>query len=887
MAKGNLHPGLRAGASRTNTWVSHKFPCASDFFHLRKGAWAMTVTQYLADWRPYPFAIGETRLEFDLAPRATRVRSQIDFRRSGPGDLVLDGAGLKTLSLAMDGKPLDLGLAGADRLVIPAADLPDAFTFEAEVEIDPEANTALEGLYLSGGMFCTQCEAEGFRHITWYPDRPDVMAPFCVTITSDQPVLLSNGNPAEQAPGQAVWHDPWPKPAYLFALVAGDLRAISDSFTTMSGRKVALNVWVRPGDEGRAGYAMESLIRSMRWDEQAYGREYDLDVFNIVAVDDFNMGAMENKGLNIFNSKLVLATAETATDGDYERIEGVIGHEYFHNWTGNRITCRDWFQLCLKEGLTVFRDQQFTSALRSAAVKRIQDVQTLRARQFREDAGPLSHPPRPDHYQEINNFYTATVYEKGAEVIGMLKRLVGDQGYAAALDLYFARHDGQACTIEDWIKVFEDATGRGLTQFKRWYTDAGTPRLTLSEDWQDGALTLNFRQETAPTPGQPQKPPRVIPIAVGLIGPNGDEVLPTTVLEMTEAAQSFRFDGLGARPVVSLLRGFSAPVTIAREITAEEQALLLAHDTDPYARWQAGHDLALDALIAAAQGAQAGAGFSRALAGLLDDAEADPAFAALCLALPGEEEIATTIAARGATPDPDAIHAAREALARDIAAAHEPALARLYEAMADAGPYRPDAEGAARRSLRLACLGYLNRLDTGARAEALFDAAGNMTERQGALESLIAAGRDSRALADFAREFAENRLVMDKWFMVQPLRAAPGRAVARARELAARPDFDWKNPNRFRALIGGLTANHAAFHAADGSGYDFVAEWLMRLDPVNPQTTARMSTAFETIARYDAARQAHARAALERIAARDGLSRNTSEMVTRILAGLA
>lgn len=846
----------------------------------------MNATHYLADWRPFPYQITETRLEFDLSPRATRVRSRIGFVRRGDGDLVLDGAGLKTLSLAVDGKTLPLSLAGHGQLIIPAADLPDSFTFEAEVEIDPEANTALEGLYLSGGIFCTQCEAEGFRHITWYPDRPDVMAPFHVTINSDMPVLLSNGNPVEEAPGRAIWQDPWKKPAYLFALVAGDLRAVSDSFTTMSGRKVALNVWVRPGDEGRAGYAMESLIRSMKWDEDVYGREYDLDVFNIVAVDDFNMGAMENKGLNIFNSKLVLATAETATDGDYERIEGVIGHEYFHNWTGNRITCRDWFQLCLKEGLTVFRDQQFTSDMRSPAVKRIHDVQTLRARQFREDAGPLAHPPRPDHYQEINNFYTATVYEKGAEVIGMLKRLVGDEGYRKALDLYFERHDGQACTIEDWIAVFQDATGRDLAQFKRWYTDAGTPRLTLTEDWADGRLVLNFHQETAPTPGQPEKPARVIPIALGLIGPNGDEVLPTTVLEMTEPAQSFSFDGLGARPVVSLLRGFSAPVTVDREIGADQQALLLAHDTDPYARWQAGHDLALDGLILRAGGRDGGEDFNRALAGVLADAGDDPAFAALCLSLPGEEEIATAISARGGIPDPDAIHAARRAQMLDIATTHETALARLYDAMAQPGPYRPDAEGGGRRSLRLASLAYLSRLDGGARAEALYRNATNMTERQGALEQLIAAGRDKAALADFAAEFGANRLVMDKWFMVQPLRAAPDRAVARARELAAHPDFDWKNPNRFRALIGGLTANHAGFHAADGSGYDFLAEWLMRLDPVNPQTTARMCSAFETVSRYDAGRQAHARSALERIAALPGLSRNSSEMVTRILAGL-
>ncbi|KGJ06158.1 alanyl aminopeptidase. Metallo peptidase. MEROPS family M01 [Paracoccus halophilus] len=848
----------------------------------------MTVTHYLADWRPFPYEIAETRLEFDLAPRATRVLSQIDFRRLSAGDLVLDGIGLDTLSLAIDGKPLPLDLIDAERgrLTLPAADLPDSFTFAAEVAIDPEANTALEGLYLSGGIFCTQCEAEGFRHITWYPDRPDVMAPFRVTINSDMPVLLSNGNPVSRAEGRAIWHDPWPKPAYLFALVAGDLRAVPDSFTTMSGRKVALNVWVRPGDEGRAGYAMESLIRSMQWDERVYGREYDLDVFNIVAVDDFNMGAMENKGLNIFNSKLVLASPETATDGDYERIEGVIGHEYFHNWTGNRITCRDWFQLCLKEGLTVFRDQQFTADMRSPAVNRIQDVQALRARQFREDAGPLAHPPRPDRYQEINNFYTATVYEKGAEVIGMLKRLVGDDGYRAALDLYFDRHDGQACTIEDWLRVFEDATGRDLTQFKRWYTDAGTPRLTMTEDWADGALTLHFRQETAPTPGQPDKPARVIPIALGLIGPNGDEVLPTTVLEMTAAEQSVSFRDTGARPVVSLLRGFSAPVTVAREIGADQQALLLTHDTDPYARWQAGRDLALDGLIARAAGRTGGEEFTRAIAGILDDAEADPAFAALCLTLPGEEEIATAIAARGAIPDPASIHQARRGLMQEIGTRHEPVLARLYDAMAVAGPYRPDAEGAGRRSLRLACLALLTQLDDGARAAALFDTAGNMTERQGALEQLIAAGRDEQALAAFAAEFGDNRLVMDKWFMVQPLRAAPDKALARARELAARADFDWKNPNRFRALIAGFTANHAAFHAADGSGYDFLAEWLMRLDPVNPQTAARMCSAFETIARYDSARQVRARAALKRIAAMPGLSRNTDEMVSRILAGL-
>ncbi|AGT08730.1 aminopeptidase N [Paracoccus aminophilus] len=848
----------------------------------------MTATQYLADWQPYPFNILETRLEFDLAPKGTKVRSEIRLQGDKPADLVLDGAGLQTLSLRIDGVEIaetDRIFEG-ERLTIPAAALPEgSFTFSAEVAIDPEANTTLEGLYLSGGMFCTQCEAEGFRHITWYPDRPDVMAPFHVTIRSEKPVLLSNGNPVRREPGLAEWHDPWPKPSYLFALVAGNLVSIDDHFTTASGAPVDLHVWVREGDQDRAGYAMEALKRSMRWDEEVYGREYDLEVFNLVAVDDFNMGAMENKGLNIFNSKLVLASADTATDLDYERIEGVIGHEYFHNWTGDRITCRDWFQLCLKEGLTVFRDQQFTSDMRSAAVKRIQDVQTLRARQFREDQGPLSHPPRPDHYQEINNFYTATVYEKGAEVIGMLKRLIGDAEYYKALDLYFTRHDGQACTIEDWIKVFEDATGRDLTQFKRWYTDAGTPELTMSESWNDGTLTLTFRQDTAPTPGQTQKPPRVIPVALGLISPNGDEALPTTVLELTETEQNFSFHHLGARPVVSLLRGFSAPVVLRREISAEAQALLLAHDTDSFTRWEAGHDLALDALIARARGEHGGRAYIDAIGALLEHGAEDPAFTALCLALPGEEEIATALSDRGQIPDPDAIHRARDGFAAEIAATHQDALARLYAEMAPNGPYQPDAEGAARRSLRLASLVLLSHLDEGDRALVLFGIAENMTERFGALGQLVAAGRARESLELFRQEFAKNRLVMDKWFMVQTHRASPETAVERAAALAARDDFDWKNPNRFRALLGGFAANHAGFHRADGAGYDFYADWLIKLDPLNPQTTARMCTAFETWRSYDAGRQEKARAALTRIAATPGLSRNTSEMVTRILAG--
>ncbi|AZY93945.1 MULTISPECIES: aminopeptidase N [Paracoccus] len=845
--------------------------------------------QHLADYRPWPFTLSQTRLDVTLAPRDTVVLTELDLEPSDqPVDLVLDGgAGLRLQSLRIDGLTVDPAhvLRDDETLTIRAAALPRVpFTLATDVRIDPQDNTAFEGLYLSGGIFCTQCEAEGFRHITFYPDRPDVMTTFRVTLRSDLAVLLSNGNPVRAQDGVAEWNDPWPKPAYLFALVAGDLVAVSDSFTTRSGRAVDLNVWVRPGDQDRAGFAMESLIKSMRWDEDVYGREYDLDVFNIVAVDDFNMGAMENKGLNIFNSKLVLASPDTATDGDYERIEAVIAHEYFHNWTGNRITCRDWFQLCLKEGLTVFRDQQFTSDLRSAAVKRIEDVQTLRARQFREDQGPLAHPPRPDRYEEINNFYTATVYEKGAEVIGMLKRLVGDDGYARALDLYFDRHDGDAATIEDWLKVFEDATGRDLAQFKRWYTDAGTPVLTLQETWQDGTLTLDFAQQTPPTPGQPDKPARVIPIAVGLIGPNGDEVAPTRVLEMTEDRQSFSFEGLGARPVASVLRGFSAPVMLQRQMDDATRAFLLAHDTDPFARWEAGRELALSALTQLARGEDAGGDYITAIGALAGDAGADPAFRALCLNLPGEEEIATRLAATGTTPDPDAIHQARAGLARRIAMAHQDLLAELYDTMTVPGAYSPDADAAARRSLRIAALGLLGRIDGGDRAEVLFGIAGNMTERMAALAVLLRLGRGDSALRMLHDEFADNRLVMDKWFGIQVMAAPPSYTVAIAERLAARPDFDWKNPNRFRALLGGLAANHAGFHAADGSGYAFTANWLMRMDAVNPQIAARMSTAFETWPRYDAARRDHARNALERIASLAGLSRNTREMVSRMIA---
>ncbi len=846
---------------------------------------AAPKTIHLEDYTPFGYIVDEVHLTFDLDPSATRVRSRIGFRPNPAATdrrFFLHGEQLKLIRASIDGTAVtpeitDQGLSCA---------VPDApFTWEAEVEIDPAANTALEGLYLSNGMFCTQCEAEGFRKITYYPDRPDVMSTFTVRINSDLPVLLSNGNPVKTGPGFAEWHDPWPKPSYLFALVAGDLVAHRDRFATMSGRAVDLAVWVRPGDEHKCAFAMESLKKAMKWDEEVYGREYDLDVFNIVAVDDFNMGAMENKGLNIFNSSAVLASPDTATDANFERIEAIIAHEYFHNWTGNRITCRDWFQLCLKEGLTVFRDAQFTADQRGAAVKRINDVIDLRARQFPEDDGPLAHPVRPESYQEINNFYTATVYEKGAEVIGMLKRLVGDAAWYEALDLYFARHDGQACTIEDWLKVFEDVTGRDLAQFKRWYTQAGTPRLRVEETWQDGTYTLTFTQSTRPSAATPDPQPHVIPIAVGLLGPNGDEIRPTEILEMTEERQSFAFNGLAARPVPSILRDFSAPVVLERDTTNAERAFLLAHDTDPFNRWEAGRMLARETLIdMVTADAAPDADYLEGIRAVVRDDGLEPAYRALMLALPTQSELAGTLHDRGITPDPDAIWHAHETLKLALAQHLQDLLPRLHaEAQVDA-PYSPDAEQAGKRALGAAALALTSRVDGGALAAEQYARADNMTLQLSALSCLLTAGKGEVELAAFYDQWRHDRLVVDKWFALQVANAAPEKAVETARRLTEHPDFNWKNPNRFRAVFGALAMNHAGFHRADGAGYALLADWLIRLDPVNPQTAARMCSAFQTWRRYDANRQALIAAQLDRIAARPDLSRDVTEMISRIRA---
>jgi len=846
-------------------------------------------TIHLSDYTAPAFWVDTVDLTFQLHPTATRVLSKIAFtgntdRSDGPHDLQLDGRNLKLISASINGKVLkdDEILQDAEGLRIPHDLIPqDGFIWEAEVEINPQGNTALEGLYMSNGMYCTQCEAQGFRKITYYPDRPDVMATFTVTIKGDSPVLLSNGNKIDHG----HWHDPWPKPAYLFALVAGDLVSYDDTFTTQSGHHVDLQIFVREGDQDKCAYAMDALKRSMTWDEEVYGREYDLDLFMIVAVDDFNMGAMENKGLNIFNSKYVLASPETATDRDYELIEGIIAHEYFHNWTGNRITCRDWFQLCLKEGLTVFRDQQFSGDMRSHAVKRIDDVLQLRSRQFREDAGPLAHPVRPEAYIEINNFYTATVYEKGAEVIGMLKLLVGDAEYDKALTLYFDRHDGQACTIEDWITVFQDATGRDLSQFKLWYSQAGTPRLSVTDHFENGAYTLHFEQSSAATPGQDIKEPQVIPVRTGFLNADGSETVAEQVFEITQAKQSFTVKGFDVKPTASILRDFSAPVTLDFAQDDATLAFLLAHDSDPFNKWEAGRSLAINLLTRMIlTNAKPDAAFLQAMRTVALDDTLDPAYRALALSLPSEDALAQAIVDAGHTPDPEAIYNARKTLAQAIAQNMADDLPGLYAAMSVDGPYSPDATAAGKRALRSTALSLITKLEPdAATAKAQFEAADNMTEQLSALSILITAGHGKKACVTFYEQWKDDKLVIDKWFATQAGSAAPEEALETVAALSEHPDFTWTNPNRFRSLIGPYAMNPAAFHRADGKGYAFVADWLIKLDAKNPQTTARMCGLFETWRRYDADRQALMKAQLERISNTANLSKDSSEIVGKIL----
>ena len=872
-----------------------------------------TAPVRLEDYRPPDFMVEAVDLTFRLESQATKVACvQLLRPRHGAKELVLAGDELKLVSVKVNGSPLrpEQYDASPDKLVIRG--VPDAaFSLEIVTELDPAANTRLMGLYRSSGTWCTQCEAEGFRRITYYLDRPDVLSVFTTRIEAPKdvaPVLLSNGNLIESGdlPGDrhyAVWHDPFPKPSYLFAMVAGDLGILSDTFTTKSGRKIALNIYCEHGKEERCRWAMESLKRSMRWDEEAFGREYDLNIFNIVAVSDFNMGAMENKGLNVFNDKYVLADPETATDIDYSHVEGVIAHEYFHNWTGNRITCRDWFQLCLKEGLTVYRDQEFTSDVRSRPVKRIADVRTLQARQFPEDAGPLAHPVRPEAYSEINNFYTPTVYEKGAEVVRMLKTVLGEAGFRDGMNLYFDRHDGQAVTIEDFLASFADATGADLAQFKRWYSQAGTPQLAAEGQYdpRQKTYTLTLTQSIPPTPGQPTKQPMHMPVRFGLVGQNGEDLeyesvegarVEGDVIHLTEPTQRLTFKGVSVRPVPSLLRGFSAPVRLSIDLSPEDLLFQLRADADPFNRWQAAQTLATRTLIAGTAAAARGerATIDNALIdALVDVAENDQleaAFRAQVLQLRGEADIAREI---GKDVDPDAIAAARNAVRAGMAERAGVRLLALFDGLRAGGPFSPDAASAGRRSLANTALDLAAAgRDTNAvaRAVARYRNADNMTDRSAALAIMIGNALPERAeaLADFHDRYQDDALVLDKWLAFEAMVPAPG-ALDRVRELLGHPSFSLTNPNRIRSLVGTFAgANQTQFNRADGQGYDFLADFVIDLDKRNPQTAARLLVSFRSWRALESKRRAAAERALRRVADVPDLSTDTRDIVTRTLA---
>jgi len=869
----------------------------------------------LEDYTPPNYRIQTVDLEFDLDPQRTLVTAILSVRRDPAADpqapLVLDGEALELVSIALDGERLPASAYDRTEERLTVFGPPAAFTLRTEVAICPAENTRLEGLYVSKGMFCTQCEAEGFRRITYFPDRPDVMSRYRVTIRAAQaayPVLLSNGNQTasralEDGRHETVWEDPFLKPSYLFALVGGDLGMVEDAFRTRSGRDVTLRIYVEHGNEARCGYAMDSLKRSMLWDEERFGLEYDLDIFNIVAVSHFNMGAMENKSLNIFNAKYVLADRDTATDQDFANIEAIVAHEYFHNWTGNRVTCRDWFQLSLKEGLTVFRDQEFSSDQRSRAVKRIQDVRALRARQFPEDSGPLAHPVRPDSYIEINNFYTATVYEKGAEVIGMLHTLLGEEGFQAGMRLYFERHDGQAVTCDDFVAAMADATGEDLSGFKTWYSQAGTPMVTVETayDAEAKTATLRISQATAPTPGQPDKMPVHIPLRIGLLGANGDEIPLKSdaaslgadgLLHVTAERDAIVFKEIPSRPVFSVNRGFGAPVVVKTDHTDRDLAFLMAHDRDPFARWDAGQSYAVRLMTAAVEAAVSGeaaepdaaAPFIEGVRNILSDAALDPAYKALAITLPSEEYIGEQMP----VVHVDEIHAVRRRLRRTIGSALAAEFRQAYEDSTVIGAFEPSAEQAGLRALRNAALAYLTaELDSpsAALAKRHFDQADNMTDTVAALAVLIDTdGADrEQALAAFAERWSANEQVMDKWFALQAMAGRPG-ALTSVQSLAKHPLFDIRNPNRFRSLIGAFAMGNAVnFHQADGAAYRFVADSLIELDSLNPQVAARMLGAFGNWRRYDPDRQALMQQELERILAVPVLSKDSFEIGSKTL----
>lgn len=876
---------------------------------------------YLKDYQAPEYLIDETHLTFELFEDHSLVHAQLVMRRNpargaGLPPLVLDGQQLELLSVQLDDQALAAGDYQLDDDSLTLQPKAERFTLDTSVRIHPESNTALEGLYKSGKMFCTQCEAEGFRKITYYLDRPDVMSTFTTTVIAEQhryPVLLSNGNPVGNGPAEdgrhwATWEDPFKKPAYLFALVAGDLWCVEDTFTRQSGRDVTLRIYVEPENIDKCDHAMVSLKKSMRWDEEVYGREYDLDIFMIVAVNDFNMGAMENKGLNIFNSSCVLARAETATDAAHQRVEGVVAHEYFHNWSGNRVTCRDWFQLSLKEGFTVFRDAEFSADMNSRTVKRIEDVAYLRTHQFAEDAGPMAHPVRPDSFIEISNFYTLTVYEKGAEVVRMVRTLLGAEGFRKGSDLYFERHDGQAVTTDDFIKAMEDANGVDFTQFKRWYNQAGTPRLEVSEAYDAAAqrYSLTFRQSCPQTPDKAQKLPFVIPVELGLLDAQGNdlplrlagEAAPqgtSRVLSVTEAEQTFTFEGIAAKPLPSLLRGFSAPVKLSFPYDRDQLMFLMQHDSDGFNRWEAGQQLSVQVLQELIGQHQRGEALKldqrliTALGTVLGNASLDAAMVAEMLSLPGEAYL-TEISQ---VADVEAIHAAREFARKQIAEQLFDALWARYQANREVSAktaYVAEAEHFARRSLQNIALSYLmlsGKPEVLAATLEQFDQCDNMTERLTALAVLVNSpfeAERAKALEAFAEHFKDNPLVMDQWFSVQAASPLPG-GLARVKALMQHPAFTLKNPNKVRALIGAFAGqNLVNFHAADGSGYRFLADLVIELNALNPQIASRQLAPLTRWRKYDDARQALMRGELERILASGALSSDVYEVVSKSLA---
>jgi aminopeptidase N len=876
------------------------------------------ATIYREDYTPPDYLVDTIELRFELGEETTKVHSRMAMRANpaiapGTRPLRLDGHRATLLGLMLDGIPLptDRYTVDGESLTIP--EVPSTFTLEVTTEIRPQDNTYLEGLYRSAGMFCTQCEAEGFRSITYFPDRPDVLAVYTVTIIADKsryPVLLSNGNPVEcgELPDghhYAVWHDPFPKPCYLFALVAGDLVCHEGRFTTCSGRKVTLRIFVEERNRDKCDHALRSLQKAMRWDEEKFGREYDLDLFMIVAVDDFNMGAMENKGLNIFNSRYVLASPATATDDDFQAIEEVVGHEYFHNWTGNRITCRDWFQLSLKEGLTIYRDQEFSADMESRGVKRINDVRLLRTHQFAEDGGPMAHPVRPDSYMEINNFYTMTVYHKGAELIRMMHTMLGSERFRKGIDRYFERHDGQAVTVEDFVRAIEDAGGKDLRQFRRWYEQAGTPRLAIDGcfDPAAGTFTLNVRQSCLPTPGQPEKQSFHIPLAMGLLGRDGRK-LPCTltgettpgatnrILEITQAEETFTFTGLAEEPVPALLRSFSAPVRLSYPWSHEDLVLLMAHEQDPFCRWEAGQQLAVQLLLGLVADLQAGRelrldpGFVAAFRATLTGGNGDRAFLAEALTLPSEAYLAELVE----VVDPAAIHQARQFVRRGLADQLRSDFLAVQAECQTIAPYAVDDGRPGERRLANLCLSYLVTLEDPeitARCLRQFREADNMTDVMGALAPLASCDCPERrtALDEFYEKWRNDRQVVDKWFAVQASSTLP-EALAEVTKLLGHPAFELTNPNRFRSLVGVFSqANQVRFHDASGSGYRFFGDQLLRLIPVNPQVAARLLTPLTRWRRFDPARQALMLEQLRRIKALSDLPRDVFEVVEKSLKG--